>query len=110
MSETGNVQNTQNTDDKKELILDNSSSVDDNKTDLVSVSGNLVGKINYKMSIFLFIVGLIIYSDVFIDNFLRKFEGCVEDSRVTTKGTIYQLIIVSVIFAILDLLIKLELL
>lgn len=77
-----------------------------NKSDFVSLTSRLISNINFKMAIFLFFLGMIIFSDLFIDGFISKIDGTVNGECCTTKGSILQLIIFILGYLILDLLIK----
>lgn len=79
-------------------------------TDFVKVSGSLIGDINYKLAFFMFIIGVFIFSDLFIEGFLSKFDNTVADEYPTTKGTMVQLLILCIFLIILELLIKWRLL
>ena len=74
------------------------------KTDLVTILSNVVTNINYKGAILLFIVGIIIYSDLFIHNVLSKIPNASSGDTVYTKGSMIQLIIMILSFIVIDLL------
>jgi len=76
------------------------------KSDFVTLGGNVITSIDYKMVIFLFFIGLIIFSDLFINNFLTYFNNAVIDDNTTTKGTIIQLLIYNLCYIVFDLLNK----
>jgi len=79
---------------------------DQNKTDLMKISGNLISNINYKLAFFMFVIGMFIFSDIFIDSVLSTMNGAVDGDCPTTQGTIVQLIIFCLIMLFLDILIK----
>jgi hypothetical protein len=78
------------------------------KTDLMKMTGNLLTNINYKVAFLLFIVGIIIFSDVFVDGVLSKFSNTVDGGYATTKGTILQLVFFVLAYILLDLITKYE--
>ena len=78
----------------------------DNKTDFMNISGNILTNINYKVTFLLFIVGMILFSDVFMENVLIKFNDTVDGECTTTKGTIIQLLLLIISYIVLDLLVK----
>lgn len=80
------------------------------QTDFMKVTGNLLMNINYKVAFLLFVVSMLIFSNVFIDGILRGFDGTVEADCPTTKGTIGQLIVMVLVYIILDLIVKYEIL
>lgn len=77
-----------------------------NTTDLVHVSGNLISNINYKVAFFIFFIGMIVFSDIFIDSILSNFESSVSGECATTKGTFIQLLVMVITYIIVDLLVK----
>jgi hypothetical protein len=80
--------------------------VKSNKSDLMKITTDVATSINYKLAFFMFIVGMLLFSDIFIDSVLSKFSDAVVDECPTTKGTIIQLLIFSVVLIVLDLLIR----
>ena len=83
---------------------DNDSSV--KKSDFVRIGGNVLGSINLKMAFFLFLLGMLIFSDVFIDGILSKMDGNVQGECTTTKGTLIQLLLLCLSYIVLDLFTK----
>lgn len=81
---------------------------DESKSDFMKVSGNIFSNIPYKLTVFMFIVGMIIFSDLFIDNFLHGISGAVDGENPTNKGTMIQLLTYSLMLIILHLLIGYE--
>jgi len=81
-------------------------SITPKKTDFVNITGNIFCNINYKLSIFMFLFGILLFSDLFIETFLIKIPGAVDGENTTTKGTIIQLLVFCLVLIILDLLIK----
>lgn len=79
------------------------------KTDLMKISGSMLSNINYKVGFLLFFIGMLIFSDIFIDNALSNTmhdgTGC-----PNTIGTITQLTILVFVYIILDLLVKYDVL
>jgi hypothetical protein len=69
--------------------------------DFPSMGINLIKKINYKISIFLFFLGIIIFSDFFIENFLPK--NAVDGNCANTQGTMIQLMAFVISYIIIDL-------
>ena len=78
------------------------------KTDFMAVGGNLISNINYKVAFLLFIVSMVIFSDVFIENVISKFDGAVAGECTSTKGTMVQLTCVVIAYILLDLVVKYE--
>jgi len=82
-----------------------------NRDDFSSMCIDLLKKVNFKVAIFIFIIGIFIFSDVFIDNILLSFgDDTVYGSNPTTKGTIIQLSFLTISYIIFDLLIQGEIL
>ena len=78
--------------------------------ELLNIFADLFGSINYKVAIFLFIIGIIIFSDTFIDSFLNHIPGSVYDDSPTTKGTVVQLVVLVFGYILIDLLVQGEVL
>lgn len=84
----------------------NKNDKDETHTDFMNVSGNILTSINYKVTFLLFVVGMLLFSDVFIENVLIKFNDTVDGECTTTKGTMIQLILLIISYIVLDLLVK----
>lgn len=97
-------------DGESDISTKGNNSKDGNNTDLMKMSGNLLTNINYKVAFLLFIVGMIIFSDVFIESVIGKFSDSVDGDSPTTKGTIIQLLLIVLAYIILDLIVKYEVL
>ena len=80
------------------------------KSDFMKITGNLLSTINYKVAFLLFIIGIIIFSDVFIETVLSGFGGSVNGDCTTTKGTMLQLLFMVIGYIILDLIVQYEVL
>ena len=80
------------------------------KSDFMKVGGGVLIDINYKISAFLFMMGMFIFSDIFIDKIMTQFEGAVDGECTTTKGTMIQLICLVIGYIIIDLVIQYEIL
>ena len=78
------------------------------KTDFMKISGNLLMNINYKVAFFLFIVGIIVFSDLFISNIINKFQNSADGECPNTKGTMIQLMFIIIAYIIIDLIVKYE--
>jgi hypothetical protein len=78
----------------------------DDKSDFIQTSGNLLSSINYKLFIFMYLIGILVFSDIFIENFLTQFSGAVDGENSTTKGTMIQLLVYCILMIVVDLLIK----
>ncbi len=74
------------------------------KSDFVEMLFSLAGNVNIKIAIFLFFIGMIIFSDLFINNVLTKFNDSIYGECTTTKGTIIQLLLFILAYLMLDLL------
>ena len=81
-----------------------------NKTgDLFQVSNKVYQTTNVKLSIILFFLYIILNLDIFIENVLSKIFNNVydnENDKITNKGIIINGIILSMIYMLLDLLNK----
>lgn len=79
---------------------------DHKRSDFMKLSGDIMSNINYKIAIFIFIIGMLLFSDVFIENILSGIGGSVEDGTPTTKGTVILLLFLVLAYIVLDLIVK----
>jgi len=75
-----------------------------NDDDFPSMGVNAVKKINFKVAIFLFLIGIFIFSDIFIENFLPK--NTIDGYSANTHGTMIQLTVFVISYIVLDLLVQ----
>lgn len=74
-----------------------------NNSDFINMFYDLFNTINFKVAIFLFILGVLIFSDTFIEVFLNPIDGAVDADTPTTKGTTIQLIALTLGYIMIDL-------
>jgi hypothetical protein len=76
--------------------------------DFPSMFVDIFKKINFKIAFFLFIVGIFIFSDIFIENIIKPWSpDSVDGSDVpTSKGVFIQLIFLTLGYIGLDLLVQ----
>jgi len=74
--------------------------------DLTSILFEVFGGIQYKLIGFIFIVFMLINSDVFINRVLHKFKGAVDFKCPTSYGTFLQGIFLCIICIFIDAAIK----
>jgi hypothetical protein len=65
---------------------------------------SLLKNVNIKIAVFLFFIGMIIFSDLFMNNVLSKFNNSLYGECTTTKGTVIQLLLFVLAYLVLDLL------
>jgi len=82
---------------KKEVIKEKCS-------DFPSMGIDLIKKTNFKVAAFLFLIGMFIFSDIFIENVLPK--KFVDGHTATTQGTMLQLLAMVLSYLVLDLMIS----
>jgi len=110
MSEKNNKESSndkdkkENRDDKDKKTKKSKSNKD--KDDFVEMSMSLLRNINFKLVFFIFLIGMIIFSDMFINGVINKFSNSVHGECTTTKGTIIQLTFLVIGYVIVDLLNK----
>jgi len=80
------------------------------KTDFMAITGGLLKNINYKVAFLLFMISMVIFSDVFIEGVLSGFSDAVSGECTTTKGTMLQLMFMVIAYIILDLIVKYDIL
>ena len=84
---------------------------DSKKTDFVKITGGVLSSINFKIAFLIFAIGLIIFSDIFVNNVLMEIPDAVQPGEViTTKGTLLQLTFLVLGYIICDLLVQYEVL
>lgn len=72
--------------------------------DFPSIGVDLLKKINFKVAIFLFLIGAFILSDIFIENALpRKY---INGDCADTSGTMIQLLCLVLAYLIIDLIVQ----
>jgi hypothetical protein len=92
-------------DSESESESDNNKLSDDD--DFPSMFVKLLSHINIKIAIFIFILGLFLFSDIFIRNILSTINGAVNDlGYPTTNGTIIQLLFLVIGYLLIDLLVQ----
>lgn len=74
--------------------------------DFITMFYDLFNTINYKVTILLFLLGVILFSDIFIDAFLINISGAVDGDTPTSKGTTIQLMLHTLGYIIFDLLVS----
>ena len=84
--------------------LDKSYAAKDKRGDLMSVSWDFLSKINFKIGAFIFIIGIFVLSNTFVETILSRISGAVTDDLPTTKGTIIQMTFVVLAYLIIDML------
>jgi len=77
----------------------------ENKSDFIIVSGNILQNIPYKLTILVFITGILVFSDLFVENVLNSLGGCVMNEFPTSKGTVIQLLVLCLALIVFQLLI-----
>lgn len=83
---------------------------EDEGDDFPSMFTDLFRGVNWKVSMFLFIMMVFIFSDIYIELFLNSVSGAVEGDTPTTKGTTLQIVTTILMYIVLDLLVKGEIL
>jgi hypothetical protein len=73
-------------------------------SDFPSIGVDLLKKTNFKVAIFLFLIGIFIFSDVFIENCLPKKYR--DGNCATTQGTVMQLLMLVLCYLVIDLLVS----
>lgn len=76
------------------------------RDELGSMVTDFFGKINFKIAIFLFIFGIFIFSDLFIEHVLSKIKDASSADTSTSKGTMIQLLVLVLLYLVVDLLVQ----
>jgi len=77
-----------------------------NNSDFITMFYDLFNSVNYKVAILLFFLGVILFSDIFIESFLINISGAVDGDTPTSKGTTIQLVLQTFGYIIFDLLVS----
>jgi hypothetical protein len=86
--------------------FDNMEKRSSGRDDFPSMTTDLVRRVNWKVALLLFVIGVLIFSDVFIDLFLVSMKDTVEGDCPTSKGTVIQLTCLVLSYVIIDLLVQ----
>lgn len=89
--------------------MDSEEIAEPKKGDLINVIVDFMNEINYKLVFFLFMIFLLLSSDVFLAQILSNINGAMELNTVTTYGTIIQGLFLILFYIIADMLIKTDL-
>ncbi len=80
---------------------------DTKKSDLIQGGLSIFGRLNLKVAIIIFIIGCIIFSDIFQEGILKRINSdFVEGNYVTSGGTAIQLVTLSFVYLLTDLLVQ----
>ena len=102
--------NTEKIDDNVDKIPKITKNNDKSKSNPESIFINVIEKLNIKIFLFIILIGIFVFSDVFIDNILDNIDGASYNGMATTKGTIIQLLFLALFYLIFDLLVQLKVL
>jgi hypothetical protein len=79
-------------------------------TSFPQIIANMLMCINWKVAAFLFIMGLFLFSDLFIDSILRQVPGSVDGITPSSKGTLIQMSLLVLSYIFVDSMIKINVL
>lgn len=77
--------------------------------ELATIVADFFTSINYKLFIFVFLLFVLISSDIFIDKILGKFNNAVDHRVATSKGVFIQGLFCAVFVILIDALVRNEL-
>lgn len=78
----------------------------DDGDDFPSMMTDMFHGVPWKVSLFLFIIMVLTFSDIYIELFLNSVDGAVEGDCPTTKGTMIQIVTTIICYIVLDLLVQ----
>lgn len=79
--------------------------LDEPKSDFTGILVGLGQEINFKIAIFVFIIGLLIFSDVYVKSVLSLFDNTTDSlGSPNSKGTGIQMLFLTLAYIIIDLL------
>jgi hypothetical protein len=73
---------------------------------LAGVTVGFLGYIHFKLLFSIFLIFLLVSSDVFIDKVLGRWNGTVEHKTPTSKGVLIQATLMTLLVMIIDLLLR----
>jgi hypothetical protein len=76
----------------------------ENKSDFVDIGSTIFNHLNFKIALILFFIGVIIFSDLFVEYILKHGNGLTEDNNPTTNGVLVQIGMLTFFYLIIDLL------
>ncbi len=76
------------------------------RDDFPGMFADLFCKISFKKTFWLFIIGMIIFSDLFINSVLEKFSDTTDGVCPNTKGTSIQMVFLCMLYICMDLLVE----
>lgn len=79
---------------------------DTSRDDFSSMGVDLFRKLNIKVAIILFIVGIFVFSGVFTEGVLRNITGAMEGMEPTQKGIIIQLATLCILYIFIDAMVQ----
>ncbi len=80
---------------------------DYHRDDLPSMFMQLLSHINIKVALFLYLIGILLFNDVFVKNVLSQFPDAIGMMGIpTTKGTLIQLLFLVLLYLVIDLLVQ----
>lgn len=74
------------------------------KNDIGGLLININSSINWKKVFLLWLIYILINTEIFIDKFLVNINGCIDNNNITMKGTFIISIILVVVYIFIDLL------
>lgn len=77
---------------------------------LMDIIGSCISQVNIKMILFLFVLFILISSPMFDKHLSSKFPGSIEINKPNTYGNCIKASILCILFVILDILVKVEVL
>ena len=78
----------------------------DDDDDFASMVRDFFRNLNIRVALFLFITGVIIFNDIFVNNVLNLMNDTVYNGTATSKGVIVQLMFLVIAYLIIDLLVQ----
>jgi hypothetical protein len=79
------------------------------KDDFASMIIAFFEQIHMKSLVGLIIVMLLVFSDIFVDKFLNRVKGTTDGSNIpNSKGTLIQVLIVTILYALINMVVEAE--
>lgn len=76
------------------------------KSDFFIMGAEAFNAVEWKVSVLLFFIAIIILSDVYCDGILNRFDGAMVDGEVTAKGTVLQVVSIVLFYNVVNVLVR----
>jgi hypothetical protein len=76
------------------------------RSDFYTICAAIIGAVEWKVSILLFFIGVIVLSDIYQEGILTRINGATRDGEVTARGTMLQIATIVVFYNVFNVLVR----